>query len=225
MNYVSIAVDGPSGAGKSTMARRLAETLGYLYVDTGAIYRTLGLFTLRNGVEPTDATGVTALLSRISIELRHGDDGLQHMYLGGEDVTEDIRRPDISYYASAVSAIPAVRAFLLEMQRDLAARHNVIMDGRDIGTVVLPGATVKLFLTASAERRAERRHRELLERGHTADYDTVLRDILQRDYNDSTRSAAPLRQAEDAILVDTTETDLEGSLAMLLETIRRKMNP
>lgn len=224
MSFKSIAVDGPSGAGKSTLAKLLAEALGYLYVDTGAIYRTLGLFAQQNSVEPTDAVGVTALLSRVNIELRHGDDGYQHMYLDGADVTADIRRPEISRFASAVSAIPAVRAFLLNMQRDLAKTHNVIMDGRDIGTVVLPEATVKIFLTASADERAHRRHKELLERGHETDFDTVLRDIVERDRNDSTRSAAPLRQAEDAILVDTTGIDLRESLEVLLQTIGGKLD-
>lgn len=223
MKFKSIAIDGPSGAGKSTLAKMLAESLGFLYVDTGAIYRTLGLFTLQNGVDPADQAGVTALLDCVKIELRHGDDGYQHMYLAGADVTQEIRRPEISGYASVVSAIPAVRAFLLAMQRDIAKNHNVIMDGRDIGTVVLPNATAKIFLTASAQERARRRHKELLERGHETDYETVLRDIVQRDHNDSTRSAAPLRQAEDAVLVDTSGIDREESLRALLNAIEGKL--
>ena len=216
-------MDGPSGAGKSTMAKRLAEALGFVYVDTGAIYRTLGLLACRQGVAPDDAAAVTALLPDADIRLRYGSDGLQHMYLGGEDVTESIRRPEISKYASSVSAIPAVRAFLLNMQRDLARTHDVIMDGRDIGTVVLPAADVKIFLTASAEDRARRRFDELRKRGQEADYDTVLRDIILRDEHDTRRSAAPLRQAKDALLVDTTGNSLDESLDVLLETIKERL--
>ena len=209
-------MDGPSGAGKSTMAKRLAEALGFVYVDTGAIYRTLGLLVCRQGVAPDDAAAA-------DIHLRYGSDGLQHMYLGGEDVTESIRRPEISKYASSVSAIPAVRAFLLNMQRDLARTHDVIMDGRDIGTVVLPAADVKIFLTASAEDRARRRHAELAAKGLPDCYETVLADIIERDRKDTTRAAAPLRQAEDAIAVDTTGLSLQESFDALLETIRRKL--
>ena len=216
-------MDGPSGAGKSTMAKRLAEALGFVYVDTGAIYRTLGLLACRQGVAPDDAAAVTALLPDADIRLRYGSDGLQHMYLGGEDVTESIRRPEISQYASSVSAIPAVRAFLLNMQRDLARTHDVIMDGRDIGTVVLPAADVKIFLTASAEDRARRRHAELAAKGLPDCYETVLVDIIERDRKDTTRAAAPLRQAEDAIAVDTTGLSLQESFDALLETIRRKL--
>ncbi|WP_418272185.1 (d)CMP kinase [Intestinimonas sp.] len=223
MSFRSIAVDGPSGAGKSTMAKRLAEALGFVYVDTGAIYRTLGLLACRQGVAPDDAAAVTALLPHADIRLRYGSDGLQHMYLGSEDVTESIRRPEISKYASSVSAIPAVRAFLLNMQRDLARTHDVIMDGRDIGTVVLPAADVKIFLTASAEDRARRRHAELVAKGLPDCYETVLADIIERDRKDTTRAAAPLRQAEDAIAVDTTGLSLQESFDALLETIRRKL--
>lgn len=223
MKYRSIAVDGPSGAGKSTMAKRLAEALGFVYVDTGAIYRTLGLLACRQGVAPDDAAAVTALLPDADIRLRYGSDGLQHMYLGGEDVTESIRRPEISKYASSVSAIPAVRAFLLNMQRDLARTHDVIMDGRDIGTVVLPNATVKIYLTASAEARAQRRWLELHEKGDPIPLEQVLEDVQQRDYNDTHRDVAPLRQAEDAVLVDTTECDLEESYQLLLKTIRERI--
>lgn len=191
MTYKSIAVDGPSGAGKSTLAKMLAEALGYLYVDTGAIYRTVGLSACRRGVDPGDGAAVVPMLAGLDIDLRHGEDGLQHMYLDGEDVTDEIRRPEISKYASAVSALPQVRAFLMDMQRELARRQNVIMDGRDIGTVVLPGADVKIFLTAAPEDRAKRRYAELLQRGHGGDYETVLRDIIQRDENDTRRAAAP----------------------------------
>lgn len=222
MTAKSIAIDGPSGAGKSTLAKMLAESLGYLYVDTGAIYRTVGLYIFRKGVEPTDSSAVTALLGEITVDLGHGEDGLQRMYLNGEDVTAEIRRHEISHYASAVSAVPAVRAFLLDMQRDLARRQNVIMDGRDIGTVVLPNADVKIFLTASLEARATRRHTELAQRGQACDFDTVLTDIQRRDENDSSRAAAPLKQAEDAVLVDTTTKNLEQSLGALLAVVKER---
>ena len=223
MGFQSIAVDGPSGAGKSTLAKLLAEQLGFLYVDTGAIYRTLGLYALRQGVDCGDCEAVTGLLGQIRIALKHGGDGLQHMFLNGEDVTGEIRRPEVSMSASRVSAIPAVRAFLMEMQRELARRQDVIMDGRDIGTVVLPEADVKIFLTASAEDRARRRYEELLQRGMPCDYDTVLREIRDRDENDTMRSAAPLRQAQDALLVDTTGNSLEESFEVLLSTIKERL--
>lgn len=224
MSFYSVAIDGPSGAGKSTMAKRVAEALNFLYVDTGAIYRTVGLSALRSEVDPENGEQVTALLPGLHIDLNYGEDGLQHMYLNGEDVTREIRMPVISMYASKVSALPAVRAFLLQKQRDLAATRNVIMDGRDIGTVVLPDADVKIFLTASPEERARRRFAELVERGTETTYEEVLSDILQRDKNDTTRATAPLRQAEDAILVDTTGISLEDSYALLLETIRKRVN-
>ena len=220
--HKSVAIDGPSGAGKSTLAKLAAQKLGYLYVDTGAIYRTVGLRALRAGVDPTDADAVTALLDGLRIGMEYAEDGLQHMYLDGEDVTGAIREHIISRYASGVSAIPAVRAFLLERQRELARENDVIMDGRDIGTVVLPGADVKIFLTATPEARAQRRYRELLERGQEADYETVLHDVVERDRKDTERAAAPLRQAEDALLVDTTGKDLEESLELLLEAIKEK---
>ena len=220
--HKSVAIDGPSGAGKSTLAKLAAQKLGYLYVDTGAIYRTVGLRALRAGVDPTDAAAVTALLDGLRIGMEYAEDGLQHMYLDGEDVTGAIREHIISRYASGVSAIPAVRAFLLERQRELARENDVIMDGRDIGTVVLPGADVKIFLTATPEARAQRRYRELLERGQEADYETVLHDVVERDRKDTERAAAPLRQAEDALLVDTTGKDLEESLELLLEAIKEK---
>lgn len=220
MSFQSIAIDGPSGAGKSTLAKMIAEELRFLYVDTGAIYRTVGLYAQKNDVDPHDAAGVTDLLDSIKIEMNHGDDGLQHMYLNGEDVTADIRQHAISAYASAVSAIPQVRAFLLEMQRSFARTNNVVMDGRDIGTVVLPDAPVKIFLTAAPEDRARRRYEELLQRGQQTDYDTVLKDLIQRDYNDSHRESAPLKQADDAILLDTTGNTLEQSFELLLNTVK-----
>lgn len=223
MSFKNIAIDGPSGAGKSTLAKMLATKLGYLYLDTGAIYRTVGLYVFLKGAEPTDGGAVTALLSEISIDLKHGDDGLQHMFLNGEDVTGEIRRHEISHYASAVSAIPAVRAFLLQMQRDLAARQNVIMDGRDIGTVVLPNADVKIFLTANPEDRAKRRYAELLEGGQNCEYEAILADIMERDKNDSSRAAAPLKRAEDAVAVDTTDLTLEQSFQVLLKVIKERI--
>lgn len=220
MSFVNVAIDGPSGAGKSTLARKVAQELGFLYVDTGAIYRTLGLFVLKNGAAPSDENAVKPLLPRADIRMEHGRDGGQHMYLCGEDVTEAIRRPEVSKAASQVSAIPAVRAYLLEMQRSLARTHDVVMDGRDIGTVVLPDATVKIFLTASPEARARRRCRELEERGLPQPYEKVLADIVERDKKDMTRETAPLRRAEDAVLVDTTELDLEESFHTLLDRVK-----
>lgn len=223
MELRSIAVDGPSGAGKSTLARMLAQALGYLYVDTGAIYRTVGLAAARRGISAENAEQVIPLLGKLQIDLQYGEDGLQHMYLDGEDVSDIIRRHEISRYASSVSALPEVRAFLLQMQRDLAARQNVIMDGRDIGTVVLPGADLKIFLTATAEDRARRRHMELLERGEECAYESVLRDVAARDEMDTRRAAAPLRQAEDALLVDTTGYSLEQSFEMLLQMVKERL--
>ncbi|MEG1592968.1 MAG: (d)CMP kinase [Oscillibacter sp.] len=221
--YHSIAIDGPSGAGKSTLAKALAEKLHALYVDTGALYRTIGCYALRHGIDPKDERAVTAALPDIAVELRYGEDGLQHMLLNGEDVTAEIRLPEISLYASAVSAHPAVRAFLLSMQRDFAAHSSVIMDGRDIGTVVLPSADVKLFLTASAEARAKRRCLELEQRGTPQPLERILAEIQQRDYDDSHRTAAPLCQAEDAILVDTTELNFAQSEEALLRIIRERI--
>lgn len=223
MNNRSIAIDGPSGAGKSTMAKRLARELGFVYVDTGAIYRTLGLFALRNGADPGDWAQVEPLLPQVSIRMDYGADGLQHMYLGGGDVTEAIRRPEVSDAASKISAIPEVRAFLMDMQRSMARSHSVVMDGRDIGTVVLPDADVKIFLTASAQERARRRCAELQERGTPVDYETVLSDIMERDARDSGRAAAPLKQAEGAVLVDTTGISLEESFELLLRTVQEKL--
>lgn len=222
MKCRSIAVDGPSGAGKSTMAKALAQEFNFLYVDTGAIYRTVGLEVFRRGMNPSDGDAVETVLPQIEVSMGYGEDGLQRMYLNGEDVTTAIRQHEISDYASKVSAIPAVRAFLLEMQRKLAHENDVIMDGRDIGTVVLPDADLKIFLTAKAEDRAQRRCLELQQRGQSADYETVLRDVIQRDRQDSEREIAPLRQADDAVLVDTTGVDLNGSLQLLRSLIQER---
>ena len=219
----SVAIDGPSGAGKSTLARAVAAELGFLYVDTGAIYRTVGYYAYTKGVDPSDAAAVEALLPEIQVELTYGEDGLQHMLLNGKDVTREIRLPEISMYASRVSAIPAVRAFLMEMQRDMARRYDVIMDGRDIGTVVLPEADVKLFLTASPEDRAMRRYLELQQRGTPQDYNTLLQEIRERDYNDAHRAAAPLRPAEDARILDTTGNTFQQSFDLLLAAIKEKL--
>ncbi len=223
MNHQSIAIDGPSGAGKSTLAKRLAQELGIFYVDTGAIYRTVGLAARRRGIDPSDAANVEAMLPGLTITMGYGKDGLQHMFLDGEDVTQAIRENEISACASKVAAIPAVRDFLLEMQRKTAREHDVIMDGRDIGTVVLPQADVKLFLTASPEARAKRRYKELLERGQHADFDQVLREVIERDRRDMERETAPLRQGPDAVLADTTGLDLEGSFRLLLGLIRERI--
>lgn len=222
MNPISIAIDGPSGAGKSTLAKSLAAKLGYLYVDTGAIYRTIGYHVFTKGIDPKDETAVSAELPAIQVELTYGEDGLQHMLLNGQDVTREIRLPEISMYASAVSAHPPVRAFLLEMQRQLARTSNVIMDGRDIGTVVLPDAKVKVYLTASAEERARRRCLELEQRGTPEPFEKVLKEIEERDWNDSHRAVAPLKQAEDAVLLDTTKLNFEQSEEALLKIIEEK---
>ena len=215
---ISVAIDGPSGAGKSSMARRLAADLGYTYVDTGAMYRAIGLYARRAGVDTRNADAVAALLPQVKLDIRL-QDGAQHILLNREDVTEAVRAEEIGMAASDVSAHPAVRAFLLDTQRDLAASRDVLMDGRDIGTVVLPNATVKIYLTASADARARRRLAELLEKGKQTDYATVLADIEQRDYQDTHRAVAPLRQAEDAILVDTSDIGIEESFALLKKTI------
>lgn len=219
----SVAIDGPSGAGKSTIARSVAQELGILYVDTGAIYRTVGYCAYSRGVDSQDAAAVVALLPELDVRMSYGDDGLQHMALNGEDVTDQIRLPQISMYASRVSAIPAVRDFLMELQRSAARQQSVIMDGRDIGTVVLPGADVKIFLTASAEDRAHRRCDELQQRGTPRPYEEVLSEIRLRDHNDETRAAAPLRAAEDAVLLDTTGNTFEQSRAQILAVIRERL--
>ncbi len=218
----SVAVDGPSGAGKSTLSKAVAKELGIVYVDTGAIYRTIGYYVFTKGIDPKDGEAVAAVLPQVQVDMRYGADGLQRMYLGGEDVTEKIRLPEISMYASAVSAIPAVRAFLLEMQRDMARRSSVIMDGRDIGTVVLPEAQVKIFLCADVQVRARRRTLELEQRGTPKPYEQVLEEMEQRDWADSHRAAAPLRPAEDAVIVDTTNMDFNQSKEAILQVIRRR---
>ena len=222
MKTISIAIDGPSGAGKSTLARAIAAELGYLYVDTGAIYRTIGYYTLTHGIDPKDSAAVAACLPDIRVELTYGEGGLQHMLLNDRDVTKEIRLPEVSLCASAVSAHREVRAFLLDMQRQLARTHSVIMDGRDIGTVVLPDADVKIFLTASPEARARRRMLELEQRGTPEPYEKILKEIEQRDWDDTHRAAAPLRQAEDAVLLDTTALDFQESEEALLCIIREK---
>ena len=220
---IRVAIDGPSGAGKSTLARSVAARLNFLYVDTGAIYRTIGYAVWRKGIDPRDRSAVVAVLPDREICLTYGTDGLQHMELNGMDVTAEIRLPEVSRYASLVSAYPEVRAYLLEMQRQLARENSVVMDGRDIGTVVLPNARVKIFLTASAEERARRRYKEMLEKGENADYDEVLKDIKQRDYQDSHREIAPLVPAKDSILVDTTEDDLEQAVQKMLLVIKERL--
>ena len=222
MKHINVAIDGHSGAGKSTIARAAAKDLGLLYVDTGAIYRSIGYYLLRHGVDPKDKDRVVPLLPGIRIALRYEDDGLQHMLLNGQDVTAEIRFPEVSAYASDVSAHAEVRSYLLEMQQDLARRHSVIMDGRDIGTVVLPEAELKIFLTAAPEERARRRCRELELRGTPEPYEKVLADIQQRDYTDTHRAAAPLRQAEDAVLLDSTHLDFDGTLQAVEALIRER---
>ena len=219
---ISIAIDGPSGAGKSSLSRRLAAELGYIYVDTGAMYRTIGLHVLRSGADTEDEDAVAALLPGIRLEMRYVD-GVQHMFLNGEDVSGLIRTEEVSMAASHVSAHPSVRAFLLDAQRALAKDNNVLMDGRDIGTVVLPGAQVKIFLTASAGDRARRRYDELIARGEWVSYEQVLADVERRDYNDTHRAAAPLRPAADAVTVDTTGFTFDDAFALLLSTIRARL--
>lgn len=220
--HIAIAIDGPAGAGKSTLARRCASHFSFLYVDTGAIYRTLGLAAQRRGIDCKDAVAVTELLPQLDIRLRYNENGEQRMYLDGEDVSEEIRKPEISICASDVSAHADVRRYLLEMQRRLARENDVIMDGRDIGTVVLPNAEVKIFLTASAEERARRRMRDLEKKGIAQDYESILEDIRYRDRQDSGRAAAPLKAADDAVLVDTSELSFEESFEKLCNVIAGK---
>ncbi len=219
----AIAIDGPAGAGKSTIAKRLAKELGYYYVDTGAIYRTVAYFLDLLGVSPKDADGVERYIDELTIEITYDEEGKQHMLMNGMDVTDEIRTQDISQKASLVSAHPVVREVLLDMQRDVAKAHNVIMDGRDIGTVVLPKADVKIFLTATAEVRAKRRTDELLAKGQAANYDVVLKEIIQRDYQDTHREIAPLKMAKDSIKLDTSELDIEGVVAAMQKIIREKI--
>ena len=219
---VSVAIDGPAGAGKSTLARRLAAELGYIYVDTGAMYRAIGLYALRAGKDPKDNEAVNALLPEIELRFAFID-GEQHIYLKNEDVSTAIRTEQVGMAASAVGANPAVRAFLLELQREMAKKQDVLMDGRDIGTVVLPDAAVKIFLTATPEARAARRWKEYRQKGTEVSYEKVLEDVKQRDDQDIHRAAAPLRQAEDAVLLDTSELDFEQSLAAMKKIIAEKI--
>lgn len=217
--YYSIAIDGPSGAGKSTIARRCASAFGFLYADTGAIYRTVGLAAYRASVDRKDSAAISGLLPELDIDLLYNEEGEQRMILNGEDVSEEIRQPEISICASDVSSLQVVRDYLMEMQRRLARTHHVIMDGRDIGTVVLPNADLKIYLTASAEARAQRRLLELKEKGVNTDYESVLSDIRYRDNQDSSREAAPLRRADDAVLVDSTELTFDETFAVISQLI------
>ena len=221
MKKIAIAIDGPSGAGKSSIAKALAKSLNIIYVDTGAIYRTVGLYVYRNGVESKDKEKIISMLPDISVKLAYID-GAQHIFLNGEDVSGLIRTETISRYASDVSAIPEVRAFLLSLQRDMAKETSVIMDGRDIGTVVLPDAEVKIFMTASAEVRARRRYKELIEKGESVVYEDVLAAIITRDTNDSTRATAPLKAADDAVILDNSEINAEETLNRVIDIIRSK---
>lgn len=218
----AIAVDGPSGAGKSTMVKGIAQKLGYVYVDTGAIYRAVGLFAAEAGIPRDTIKDVIPRLDEINVNLTY-EDGVQKVYLNGKDVSSEIRTPEISLYASAVSALPEVRSKLLDLQRDIARKNNVIMDGRDIGTVVLPNADVKIFLTASAEERARRRYNELIGKGENVTYEQTLKEVIERDTNDENRAVAPLRPAEDAVIVDTTGRTKEESLALLFAEVEKRL--
>ena len=223
MKTISVAIDGPAGAGKSTIARRLAAELGYRYVDTGAIYRTVAYFMDLWGVSPKDVDGVNRYIDELTVEIEYDEDGLQHMMMNGMDVTKDIRTPDISQKASLISAHACVRDMLLDMQRELAEQNNIVMDGRDIGTVVLPHATVKIFLTASPEVRAKRRCDELSAKGQKVDYNKVLKDIQQRDYQDTHREIAPLKMSRDSIKVDTSDMTIEEVLEKLKKIVVQKV--
>ena len=219
----AIAIDGPAGAGKSTIARRLARELGYCYVDTGAIYRTVGYFMDLWGVSPKDVDGIRRYIDELTVDITYDAEGKQHMIMNGMDVTDDIRTPQVSMLASAVSAHKIVRDTMLDMQRDMARKYNVVMDGRDIGTVVLPRADVKIFLTASPEVRARRRCREMLDKEEKADFDQVLKQILRRDDQDSHRAVAPLKQAEDAVLLDSSELDIDQVVETMKAIVREKI--
>jgi len=222
--YISIALDGPAGAGKSTMAKRVARQLNYVYVDTGAIYRTIGYHIALYGIGPKDIDGVTRLIDDVNIEIAYDEKGTQRMILNGSDVTDELRTPQMSDYASKISTMKVVRDYLLDVQRDLARKHNVIMDGRDIGTVVLPRADVKIYLTASAEVRAKRRLDELVAKGEkNLTFQKVLKDIEERDYRDMNRPVAPLKQAKDAVLLDTSDKTIDESVAAILEIIEKRI--
>lgn len=218
-----IAIDGPSGAGKSTVAKAVAKILRCIYVDTGAMYRTIGLYVCEKGIDKNDSAAVIGCLDDIVIDIRYEDD-MQKMILNGRDVTPFIRTQEISMYASAVSAIPEVRAFLMNTQRDFAKENNVVMDGRDIGTVIFPNATVKIFMVSSPEARAERRYKELVAKGEAADYSTILAQTIERDHNDSTRAVAPAIAAPDAVIVDNSELDVQQTIECVLEIINSKIN-
>ena len=221
---ISVAIDGPAGAGKSTIARRLAADLGYRYVDTGAIYRTVAYFMDLWGVSPKDVDGVNRYIDELTIGIEYDDDGMQHMIMNGMDVTADIRTPEISQKASLISAHAVVREVLLDMQREMAEKYDVVMDGRDIGSVVLPKATVKIFLTASPEVRANRRCKELQEKGQKVNYEKILKDIQQRDYRDTHRDIAPLKMCRDSVKVDTSDLTLEESVAAIRKVIEEKLS-
>lgn len=220
---IAIAIDGPAGAGKSSLSKEVAKELSFIYVDTGALYRTIGLAASRKGLKKEDKAEIISMLNDIDVKLSFNDEGTQIVLLNGEDVSSYIRTSEASMFASAVSAIPEVRAFLLDLQRNMAKSDNVIMDGRDIGTVVLPDAKIKIFLTASPEKRAMRRHKENIEKGIDSTYEEVLKDVNQRDYQDSHREIAPLKPAEDSVLVDTSDYDFEGSKELLLKVIKERM--
>lgn len=221
---ISVAIDGPAGAGKSTIARRLAGELGFRYVDTGAIYRTVAYFMDLWGVSPKDVDGVNRYIDELTVGIEYDDEGVQHMLMNGMDVTGDIRTPEISQKASLISAHAVVRDMLLDMQRNMAEEYDVVMDGRDIGSVVLPKATVKIFLTASPEVRARRRYNELVEKGQKASYEQVLKDVQQRDYQDTHRDIAPLKMCRDSVKVDTSEMDLEQSVAAIRKIVEEKIS-
>lgn len=220
---IAVALDGPAGAGKSTIARRAAKALDFIYVDTGALYRTIGLAASRRGVAPVPSPEVEKLLSEITVDLTFNEQGEQIVLLNSEDVSGLIRTPEASMMASKISAVPSVRAFLLDLQRNMAKTHSVIMDGRDIGTVVLPDAQVKIFLTATPEARAGRRYKELTEKGMDVKYEDILSDVIERDYNDTHRETAPLRPAEGCVTVDTTELDFEQSVEKIISVIKEKI--
>lgn len=222
--HISIAIDGPAGAGKSTIARKLAAQLGYYYVDTGAIYRTVAYFFDLWGISPKDTDGVARYIDELNVDIEYDSEGVQHMLMNGIDVTNDIRTPEISQLASLVSAQPLVREMLLDMQRDMARKHDVVMDGRDIGTVVLPKASVKIFLTASAEVRARRRTKEYEAKGIKADFGKILKEIEQRDYQDTHREIAPLKMARDSVKIDSSEMDIDGVVAAIRKVLEEKVN-
>lgn len=221
---ISIAIDGPAGAGKSTIARRLAQEMGYRYVDTGAIYRTVAYFMDLWGVSPKDTDGVNRYIDELTVNIEYDDEGVQHMIMNGMDVTADIRTPEISQKASLIAAQPVVREALLDMQREAARQYDVVMDGRDIGSVVLPKATVKIFLTASAEVRAHRRCKELQEKGQKVDYDQILKDIRQRDYQDTHRDIAPLKMTRDSVKLDTSDMTIDQVIAAMKKIIGEKVD-